>query len=337
MKAPARAALWRLGIAAVLGTVLLIAISNAVTRPVAGHTRGFTADFTDVAGLHVGADVRVRGVQVGKVTAIDLRRLDDRSVGTVAFTMTDRYGVDAGTRLAIKFQALTGLRYLDVAAATENSGAGTLTHVPTTMTQPSFDVTTLFNGLQPVFATLTPDEVNTFTANAANLLQGDGGGLGPMLDSIAQLTRFVSDRQQVIATVMQNLKTVADTLGGQSPQIVQILDWLNRPLDSALKVLDEFRKSDVYGPTFASSVLRILDNLGISRGLNLDQLLQQAFGSATAAAQALRNLPGVLDGLSTPPPPGDGAALTCSHGQAALPLPVQVLLNGRKVMLCNPA
>ena len=73
------------------------------------------------------------------------------------------------------------------------------------MTQPSFDITTLFNGLQPVLATLSPDEINTFTENAIAFLQGDGNGLGPMLDSIHKLTAFVSDRQQVVATLVRNL------------------------------------------------------------------------------------------------------------------------------------
>ena len=36
------------------------------------------------------------------------------------------------------------------------------------MTQPSFDITALFNGLQPVIATLSPDDINTFAENAGN-------------------------------------------------------------------------------------------------------------------------------------------------------------------------
>ena len=103
--------------------------------------------------------------------------------------------------------------------------------LPTAMTQPSFDVTTLFNGLQPVLATLSPDEINTFWENAETYLSGDGTGLGPMLDSIRKLTEFVSDRQQVIATLMRNLSEIADTMGGHAKEVVYILDQTDEKAD----------------------------------------------------------------------------------------------------------
>ena len=65
--------------------------------------------------------------------------------------MDNRFSVVPTSRLAIKFQALTGLRYIDVTGAAEGAAtANRMTTVPTTMTQPSFDITVLFNGLQPV-------------------------------------------------------------------------------------------------------------------------------------------------------------------------------------------
>ncbi len=62
-----RAALWRLLIAAVVSVVLLIVIANEIRQPVDAATRTYNAEFTDVSGLSDGADVRVRGVRVGKV------------------------------------------------------------------------------------------------------------------------------------------------------------------------------------------------------------------------------------------------------------------------------
>jgi phospholipid/cholesterol/gamma-HCH transport system substrate-binding protein len=333
-----RGALWRLSVAAVVAALLLLALINAITNPVEGDTTSYTADFTDVSGLHEGADVRIRGVQVGKVESVDLRRVDGHSLGVVTFTLQDNYRPDDDTHLAIKYQALTGVRYVDVEGA-ENGPDSTATvdHIPTARTLPSFDITTLFNGLQPVLNTLSPDELNKFTENAVSLLQGDGTGLGPMLDSIRKLTDFVSDRQAVVATLMRNLSSVADALGGNSPQIVQVLEWLNRPLDAAIEVIDEFRKSQIYGPPFAAALTRLLDNLGIVRGLDIDRLLATAFASTSEAVETLRSMPAVLDGLSTPPAdPQSGAPMSCTHGRAELPLPVQVLLNGQKVTLCNP-
>lgn len=44
-------------------------IANAITRPVSGASDEFTAEFTDVAGLRPGNDVRSLGVRVGRSPA----------------------------------------------------------------------------------------------------------------------------------------------------------------------------------------------------------------------------------------------------------------------------
>lgn len=344
------AALWRLAISGVVAIVLFILVANALTQPTPAATRSYTAEFTDASGLHVDADVRVRGVRVGKVTSIELERRRGQSIALVGLTLDKRYGVVPGTRLAIKFQALTGLRYVDVVGPTEAySKADLVTRVPPSMTQPSFDITGLFNGLQPVLATLNPDELNTFAANAATYLSGDGGGLAPMLRSIHKLTRFVSDRQQVIATLMRNLSDIADAMGGHSRDITQLMDWLNRPIDGALSVLDEFRKSDLYGVDFMDAALQIFTNIGFPRHgnsghqfvygtpdenvNNIDDALDRAFTVLDDFTDAFKLVPVMWENI--PAPPTRGAPLPCSRGRAQLPEQMDILLNGQRVILCN--
>lgn len=328
------AALWRLMSAATLAVFLLILVINVISQPVSAKLGTYTADFTDVSGLHPGADVRVRGVRVGKVDSIILQRRDGQSIAQVAFTLDTRYGVGIDTRLAVKYQALTGLRYVDV--ANPSTGAPTspaMRHLSTSMTQPSFDITRLFNGLQPVLATLSPDDLNTFTNNVDAFLSGDGHGLGPVLESIHTLTRFLADRQQVIGTLLENLKSVADSMSGHSREFIRIIEWANRPIDAALGVLDEFRKSQLYGPDFTSTVIRLLDNAGLKPGIDIDAALDKAFTSFDDYVDAFKLVPVIWDHI--PPPAEAGHPLACSKGRAELPLPVDVLLNGQKVTLCK--
>lgn len=326
--------MWRFALSAAAALVLFVLLANVMRQPVAAETRSYTADFTDASGLHLDADVRVRGVRVGKVNSITLERRNGQSLAAVGFTLDKRYSVTASTRLAVKYQALTGLRYVDVVdPADSGSATPTVTHVPTSMTQPSLDITTLFNGLQPVFATLSPEDINTFTANAAAYLSGDGTGVGPMLDSIRKLTAFVADRQQVVATLMQNLSTVADKMGGHSKDLVQVLKWVNRPLDEALGILDEFRKSDLYGTGFTSVVVQLLHNAGIKPGIDLDMAFDKAFTNLDNAIEAFKLVPVMWENIG--PPQQDGVPLSCSRGPAQLPATMDVLLNGQRVVLCN--
>lgn len=336
-------ALWKFAIALVVSVLLLIVISNVIRQPVAGETRCFSAEFTDVSGLHEGADVRVRGVRVGKVQSLALNRSDGRTVAKVQFTMERRYSIVPTSRLAVKFQALTGLRYLDVTGAAEGAAPDQMTSVPTSMTVPSFDVTVLFNGLQPVLATLDPSEINTFTDNVATFLAGDGDGLGPMLDSIKRLTALVSDREAVIATILGNLQRVAEGVRGKSDALPKILDQVRIVSDSAMTVLDEFRKSQVYGPAFTGEVGRLLDAVGLNSGEWTAPNYKPGWDPGKAFDKAITNLYNEMDGVkripvvweNIPDPPAGGQPVPCSKGPAQLPLPMDVLLNGRKVVICN--
>lgn len=328
-------ALWRFALSAIVSIVLMIMIANAVSQPVETTTRTYSADFTDISGLTDGADVRIRGVRVGKVQTIDLKQsTDGRSVAAVRLTLDKKFSIVPESRLAIRYQALTGLRYVDVQEAAEgDSVANRVTEVPTSMTQPSFDITVLFNGLQPVLATLSPDDINTFTENAISFLQGDGGGLEPMLDSIHKLTAFVSDRQEVVATLVRNLSTLANGVSDRSQYLIKILDEVELPIRQALSVLDEFRKSQIAGSDFTQSVLRLVGALGVRPGIDLDTALDRAFTNVYDAVEAIKRLPVIWDNV--PPPPADGAPVPCSHGRVQLPEMMDVLLNGQKVVLCN--
>jgi len=329
-----RSSLWRLGLSIAFTVGLIILLSNTLTNPVAVNTRTYTAEFTDASGLHPDGDVRVRGVRVGKIESVALARRDGQNVAQVKLTLDRKYGVVAITRLAIKFQALTGVRYVDVTNAAEGYRESDLvTQVPTTMTQPSFDVTALFNGLQPVLATLSPAEINTFTANAASFLTGDGSGLAPLLASVNRLTAFVSDRQQVVSTLIRNLSEAGDALGGTSAKFIHVIDLVNTPVDKALSILDEFRKDLLY-KDFFDPVIRLLHSAGFKPGTNVDEALDRAFSNLDLFFDAFKLVP-VIDG-NIPPPGEDGTPVEpCSRGNFQLPETMDVLLNGRRVVLCN--
>lgn len=155
-----------------------------------------------------------------------------------------------------------------------------------------------------------------------------------MLDSIRTLTSFVSNRQEVVATLMGNLSEISTTFGGHSEKLVQILDWLNRPVDAALSVLDEFRKSELYGPAFTSAAVRLLENAGFRAGeADMDEGLDRAFTVLDDYSDAFKRVPVIWDNIE--PAAGPEDPLPCSRGRAQLPETMDVLLNGQRVILCN--
>lgn len=321
--------------AAVLVSVLLFSlVIAAMTGPVRGPASTYSAEFSDVSGLGLSGDIRTRGVRIGKVESIDLHRRGGSTVAEVRFTMVEPYRLTDSTILSVKYQNLTGARYIDADFA---GGTGEqVEHVSTDNTRPSFDITDLFNGLQPVLATMSTDDINKFTENAITLLQGDGGGLQPMLDDAQRLAELAADREQVISTLATNLARISDNMGGRSPQVVEFLRSLSVPISAAMTVLDEFPKTAAYGPEFLRPVKRLLDMAGLHRGMDVESAVASAFSSVEEMAQSLSLLPSSVAGLQIPDSSGaSSSSETCSNGVAKLPTDVQLLLNGSEVIVCS--
>ncbi|MFX0578481.1 MlaD family protein [Nocardia nepalensis] len=325
----------KLGAAVIVAGLLLSLVVNAIQRPASGPTTSFTADFTDVSGLHVNSDVRIRGLQVGKVRGIDLLVQHGQTVARVNLGLVAPRRLTANTRLAVKYQNLTGIRYIDM--DTPDDAGAPVDHLSADRTQPSFDITRLFNGLQPVLRTLRPDELNTFASNALTVLQGDGSGLAPMLDSLQRLANQARDREQLISTLVDNFARIDSSLGGKSSNVIEFIRSLDTTLGAAMTVLDEFRKTALFGPQFMRPVSRLVTQLGLERDLDFNKLMSTAFASLADAAQALRMLPVAFEGLQIPglTTTGTGTTTNCSQGRAELPGMVDVLLSGSKVTVCK--
>ncbi|WP_280343290.1 MlaD family protein [Nocardia neocaledoniensis] len=324
----------KISVAALVALLLFVIIINAIKNPVDGDERMYSAEFTDVSGLHVNGDIRSKGVQIGKVHSIELRRKGDATIAAIDFSLIEPYRLTDSTTLAIKYQNLTGVRYVDMQEL-EAQGKP-VDHVSIDHTQPSYDITELFNGLQPVLATMSTDEINEFTENAIAVLQGDGDGLTPMLDSVQKLADLAHDREQVISTLTANLARISDSLGGRSSQVLGFLRAMSYPVARAQTVLEEMKKTAQYGPEFTRPVQKLIVSLGISEDLDVDALLKQAFPSLTDAAGALRLLPVTLAGLQLPHVTQEPGTVACSNGLASLPTEVKVLLSGSEVVVCQP-
>lgn len=325
--------LWKLVAAALAALILYFVIANGITAPYSGSTRQYTADFADASGLRPNADVRIRGVKVGKVTGVELQQSGDNSaVAKVGFTVNDDHSLTAESKAAVRYANLSGVRYLDVTGADGNGPS--VRHLSTENTVSSFDVTELFNGLQPVLQTLSPEEINDFSNNALTVLQGDGSGLAPLLKSIDELSRYTANREKTIVTLVRNMSRISDSLGGMSPQILQFLKEIEVPVDSVLTVLDEFRKADKYGPALMTVLNQIMAAIGLQTTTNLDQELAKAFPNINNMWKAMDLFPSVVDSMQLP---AIAPAKTnkCSKGELPLPELGQVLVSGSGVVACR--
>jgi phospholipid/cholesterol/gamma-HCH transport system substrate-binding protein len=186
----------------------------------------YRAVFSDVTGLEEGDDIRVAGVRVGEVEGI---RIKDRTLAEVTFTVTADRPLLTSTGAVVRYRNLVGQRYI---ALTGGAGDSTLLRpggtIPLSRTQPALDLNALLNGFKPLFAALSPDDVNQLATEIIKTLQGEGGTVNSLLAHTASLTTTLADRDELIGSVIDNLNSVLKTLDERGGRFSGLLKQLRR-------------------------------------------------------------------------------------------------------------
>lgn len=208
---------------AIVSILVTVVVWNTLARIVSGDTYTYSATFSDVLGLHEGDDVRMAGVRVGKVEKIELGRDANlkKSVAKVTFVVQRDQTIYNDTKALVRYQNLIGQRYVALApgkasnpAPLKNNGS-----IPIDRTEPSFDVSGLLNGFQPLFQVLQPEQVNRLSETFIQALQGDGVSLSAFIVQAAQLATDFQRRDAILSDVISNLSGVMSGLAKRGDEL----------------------------------------------------------------------------------------------------------------------
>ena len=214
----------------IFATVTLLAfgtLAATIANVQFGGASTYQAVFQDVTGVVPGQDVRIAGVRVGEIK--DVRVNTNRTTALVDFTVDKTSVLTQGTIATIKYRNLVGERYLAL-----SQGVGQPTplrdgaRIPLDHTRSALDLTVLFNGFKPLFAALSPKDVNELSGEIISVLQGEGGNINSLLAHTASLTSTLADRDEVIGRTIGNLNTVLSTVDAHDKALGELLDQLQR-------------------------------------------------------------------------------------------------------------
>ena len=209
--------------ASVLVTGLLAAIMGNIGF---GSAHEFHAVFVNASTLTKGDDVRIAGVSVGEVSKVEHY---ERTMALVTFKVQSDVAMTTATRAEIRFMNLVGDRYLALEEGKDSAGAAPLapeSTIPLSQTEPALDLTALFNGFQPLFTALNPDQVNELSLNLVQVLQGEGGTVQSLLAHTASLTSTLAGRDQLIGEVITNLNGTLTTVDQHHQQLNRLINGL---------------------------------------------------------------------------------------------------------------
>src|SRR3712207_3217600 len=131
----------KLVVFAVVTMLAAYVLVSTITNAGYGDQLEYRAEFSDVAGLVEGDEVRIAGVRVGQVTGIGLAEGTDRPVASVELEVSADVPLPTGVQATIRYRNLVGQRYI---ALTDGDGSAgeTLEEddvIPLSQTTPALD------------------------------------------------------------------------------------------------------------------------------------------------------------------------------------------------------
>ncbi|MCV7278768.1 MCE family protein [Mycolicibacterium flavescens] len=253
------------------------------------RTTGYSAIFSSASGLRSGQFVRASGVEVGKVSNVEL--VEGGSQVRVEFNVDRSLPLFEGTTAQVRYLNLIGDRYLELERGDSDRrlpGGGT---IPIERTQPALDLDALIGGFRPVFRALDPEKVNTIAQSIITVFQGEGGTINDILDQTASLTSALADRDRAIGEVIRNLNTVLDTTVRHQQEFDETVQDFEKLITGLNNRADPI----------ADSVAEISDAAGTVADLLADNrpLLQSTVGHLEAVQQPLVDQKDGLNDLLT--------------------------------------
>jgi phospholipid/cholesterol/gamma-HCH transport system substrate-binding protein len=229
-------------------------------------------------------------VQVGTVTGVQLQGRQAR----VNFTADSDQQLTTTTHANVDYANLLGQQLVSlVPGSTPGRPLAPGGQIPATRTAPALDLTGIFNGFQPLFAALTPRQVNELTASIIEVFQGESGTISGLVTQTASLTVNLAQRQQLIGQVIDNLSAVAGTLDAHDQQLVSMIDQFDGLVNGLVSERGQLGTTvdSLSGLTQAVSSL-----LGQSQP-TLNQAINAVVGASHTAAQNQSGFDGVLSEL----------------------------------------
>ncbi|MBB5166421.1 MCE family protein [Mycobacterium sp. AZCC_0083] len=221
------------GTAIALAVALVGGTAYVVSQTFFGP-KTITAYFTSATGVYPGDEVRVSGVKVGTIDAI-------QPVGTQAKVVlkVDRdVPVPADAKAVIVAQNLVSARYVQLAPAYRTSGPTMSdgaqipvdrTAVPVEWDEVKEQLMRLATELGPAGSSdngVSSTSAGRFIDSAANALDGNGEKLRQTMTQLAGVGRILADGSTNVVDIINNLQTFVTTLRDSTQQIVSFQNRL---------------------------------------------------------------------------------------------------------------
>lgn len=263
-----------------LTVLMLVLIAGGASFGVYHHWMAphtITAHFTSVTAIYVGDEVRVAGVKVGTIDAIE----PDGSTVKMTLKVNRGLPIPADARAVVVAQSLIAARYVQLAPAYETEGPVmangaeipiSRTAVPVEWDQVKQQLMRLATDLGPKSGT-EQTAASRFIESAASAMADNGGKLRETLAQLSDVGRILADGSGDISDIIENLDVFVRALSASNDQIVLFQDRLA----TLTSVVDNSRSNlDAMLQTLSVAVSDIQRFVSATRDKTADQVARLA-------------------------------------------------------------
>ncbi|GGL13168.1 MCE family protein [Nocardia jinanensis] len=234
MSATATANTFRIGLIGLVVTAAAVLTANNYDKVAyLGTHREYRAQFAEAAGLKSGSPVEVAGVQVGKVSSLELD-------GTTVLVRFSADGVRLGTETeaAIKTHTVLGSKMLELRPR-GRTPLGPNATIDTAHTSTPYLLTDTLGDLTATISGLKTDDLTAALQVLGDTLNMAQPNLGAALDGVSRLSTSIGTRDDLLKDLLSNASAVTGVLSKRSAQLnALILDG-----NVLFQALDERRQA----------------------------------------------------------------------------------------------
>ncbi|MDP2773927.1 MAG: MCE family protein, partial [Nocardioides sp.] len=198
--------------------LMILAAFRAQDLPLIGGGDTYYASFAEAGGMKANDEVRIAGVRVGKVEAVELEGDHVR----VTFRVKTDSAFGDETHAAIKVKTLLGAMYL----ALEPAGDGQLedgSEIPIERTSSPFDAVDAFSGLAETSADIDTDQLAASLTTLADLSRNTPEEFRSALSGVSALSSNIAARDEQINSLLGNLDRVSKVLADRDQDIIALM------------------------------------------------------------------------------------------------------------------
>jgi phospholipid/cholesterol/gamma-HCH transport system substrate-binding protein len=295
----------------VLVTCLVLVSFGYSGLPFMPQGKNYEAFFSDAGGISPGNDVNVSGINVGRVTGVELAG----DSAKVTFTVSRDVRVGDQSLVAIKTDTVLGEKSLAVTP----KGAGSVTSIPLGRNTTPYTLNTALQDLGQTAGELDKPRFEQALQTLTASLRDATPQLRSALDGVADLSRSLNKRDAALDQLLGHAQRVSETLAQRAGQVNQLivdgnmlfaaLDERRQALSRLIAGIDDVSEQlsgfvadnrQEFGPALENLNL-VMDNL-LERREHIGEALRRLPPYATALGEVVGNGPGFNINLYGLPP-----------------------------------